>query len=166
MDSTDPFIGAAIDSFATTDTEAMDLPFFSAFVFLEGPLVDSMGSSKGALVDSSAVDGTKGVDLLSFPALVFLLGGATADLVDSCTRAMVDSFAANGTRRGGLSFFTAFAFLEGAYLEEEAVGAGFLGVFSNTGSAKASLLLPLPRFEGIISRSSTTLTELLQPSSR
>ena len=117
-------------------------------------------------MDSSAVDGTEGVDLLSFPALVFLLGGATADLVDPCTRAVVDSSAADRTKGGDLPCFTAFAFLEGAFLEEEAVGAGFLGVFSKTGSAGASLLLPLPRFEGIISRSSTTLTELLQPSGR
>jgi hypothetical protein len=166
VDSTDSFIGAAIDSFAATDTKAVDLPFFSAFVFLERPPVDSMGSSKRAVVDSSVVDGTEWVDLLSFPALVFLLGGATADLVDPCTKAVVDSSAADGTKSGDLPCFTDFTFLEGAFLEEEAVGAGFLGVFSKAGSAGASLLLPLPRFESIISRSSTTLTELLQPSGR
>ena len=155
-----------MDSFAASGTEVVDLLSFPTFVFLAGLTVDSMGSSKKASVDSSAVDGAEGVDLLSFPALVFLLGGATADLVNPCTRAVVDAPTADGINSGGLPCFAVFAFFKGTFLEEEAVGADFFGVLSKTGSVGAFLLFTLPRFEGIISRSSTTLTELLQPSGR
>ncbi len=166
MDLVGSSTGAVVDSFTIGDTEAVDLLFFPAFVFLEGPSVDSMGSSKGAVVDSSAADGTEGVDLLSFPALVFFLGGAMADSVDSCTRAVVDPFAIDGTRRGGLSFCTAFAFLERGFLEEGTEGVGFLDVFSTARSTRASLLPPLPRYESIMRRFSITVTEFLQASGR
>ena len=106
-----------MDSFAASGTEVVDLLSFPTFVFLAE-----------LTVDSSAVDVTKGVDLLSFPALVFLLGGATADLVDPCTRAAVDSPAADGIKNGNLPGFAVFAFLEGTFLEEEVVEADFFGV--------------------------------------
>ena len=117
-----------MDSLAADGTEVVDLLSFPTLVFLAELTVDSLGSSKGASVDSSAVDGAEGVDLLSFPALVFLLGGATADLVDPCTRAVVDASATDGINSGGLPCFVVFAFFEGTFLEEEAAGADFFGV--------------------------------------
>jgi hypothetical protein len=89
---------------------------------------------------------------------LLVLEGATMDSVGFSTGAVVDFFSDADAEVADLPFFPAFIFLGGVFLGEE---AGFLSAFSTVWSTGASLLLPLPRLEGIIRRSSTTLTELL-----